>query len=306
MAIYHLHAKIIGRSCGRSAAGAAAYRSGERITDIRTGTIFDFTKRKHVVWRAIAAPDEASEWVCNREKLWQAVDSYDKRRDAQLARELELSIPVELSLATSQMLIAEFVSSEFVARGMVADIAVHDNPGNPHCHILLTLRELLQNGFGKKVRAWNDRELLNAWRESWARLCNRALEREGISQRIDHRSLIAQGCQRVAGKHHGISRAKLMRNLQRRKQKNKNSHQENTHERKTLRDALNSEYFGGNTHMPAHQPEHAVAFQVDEVDYVEHVKKRLQKITTDHSKSEKQESEKYESFDSSKPKTPPR
>jgi ATP-dependent exoDNAse (exonuclease V) alpha subunit len=216
MAIYHLHAKVISRSDGRSATAAAAYRAGLRISDCRTGLTFDYTRRKCVAWRAIAAPADASPWVLDREQLWNMVEQSEVRRDAQVAREIEVAIPIELSLADRLKLIAQFVETEFVDRGMVADIAVHDNDGNPHCHILLTMRQLLPQGFGKKVRDWNDKQLLEGWRESWATHCNRALARSGIATRVDHRTLIAQGINRIAKRHEGVRRQRLKRQLVRR------------------------------------------------------------------------------------------
>jgi hypothetical protein len=212
MAIYHLSAKIIGRSRGRSATSAAAYRAGVRIHDIRTGITSDYARRKHVVWRAIAVPEHASSWVMDREQLWNIVEQTERRRDAQVAREIEIALPLELDHLSQLKLIAEFVEVEFTSRGMVADIAVHNNPNNPHCHILLTMRQLLPDGFGAKVTAWNDKALLKVWRESWATHCNRELGRNGICQRIDHRSLVAQGiAHRIAGKHEGGRRRAMFR-----------------------------------------------------------------------------------------------
>lgn len=219
MAIFHLSAKLISRSDGRSATAAAAYRSGMRIHDARTGLTFDYSKRKHVVWRAIAAPNNASPWVLDREKLWNVAEQSEKRQDAQVAREIEVAIPRELSHSSRMMLIAEFVETEFVDRGMVADIAMHDNDGNPHCHILMSLRELLPDGFGLKVRDWNDKQLLASWRESWAEHCNKALARNGIKQRIDHRTLSAQGINRIPGKHEGVRRQRMKRALLRKRER---------------------------------------------------------------------------------------
>ena len=219
MAIYHLCAKVLGRSRGRSATCAAAYRSGERIHDSRTGVTFDYTRRRYVAWKAIAAPEHSPSWVWERSSLWNTAEKSEKRSDAQVAREIELALPIELSHETRLRLITEFVEAEFVARGMVADISLHDNPNNPHCHILMTLRELLPTGFGTKVREWNDRALLLAWRESWARHCNQALEREGNRQRVDHRSLFEQGINQIATRHQGARpRAKIGRALVRRRQ----------------------------------------------------------------------------------------
>lgn len=308
MAIYHLHAKILGRSGGRSATAAAAYRAGVCITDERTGVVYDFSRRKHVVWRAIAAPDDASEWVCDREKLWNVVEQTERRRDAQVAREVEVSLPVELTHTERLMLIAEFVNAEFVSRGMVADIAVHDNSGNPHAHILLTLRQLLPEGFGAKVRAWNDKEMLATWRESWARFCNTALERVGVGVRIDHRTLIAQGCRRAAERHEGIRRARLARKLQGRTKQGTRRRQElevGTNDAKTLRNE-------GNVHeivneIPSHAPllTEVVSFDVSEHDYWKRIKNRLRKAAAEKSDVDQNiENSDTTRFKSSRYKTP--
>ncbi|WP_301101300.1 MobQ family relaxase [Propionivibrio sp.] len=206
MAIYHLSTKIIGRSTGRTATAAAAYRAGIKIKDTRSGLVFDYTRRQHVGWRAIAAPDDAPAWALDRAKLWNAVEAAEKRGDAQLAREVEISLPLELSHLERLALIAEFVESQFVKRGMVADIAVHDNIGNPHVHLLLTMRELNADGFGKKIREWNDKTMLEGWREAWASHCNRALAKSGHRSRIDHRRLIDQGISRQPERHKGVNR----------------------------------------------------------------------------------------------------
>jgi hypothetical protein len=212
MAIFHFTASIIGRSRGRSATSAAAYRAGARIRDERTGVIYDYTRRKHVAWRAIAAPEHAAEWVWDRERLWNVAEQSEVRAKSQCARSVEVACPLELNLHQQQILLAEFVEAEFVERGMVADICIHDNPGNPHCHILLSMRELRPDGFGKKVREWNDRALLVGWREAWAQHCNRALKRAGVRQRIDHRSLVAQGIvNRIATRHEGVHRRARVR-----------------------------------------------------------------------------------------------
>lgn len=200
MAIYHLSVKLIGRSAGRSATGAAAYRAGIRIVDARTGRVFDYSRRKNVAWKAIAAPQHAPDWAWDREKLWNIAEQTEIRRDSQLCREVELSLPRELSLSRQQRLVAEFVENEFTTLGMVADIAIHNNPGNPHCHLLLSLRELLPNGFGLKVREWNDKGMLERWRVSWEIHCNKQLEAIGSTQRINHQSLIKQGLRNLVPK----------------------------------------------------------------------------------------------------------
>ncbi|MDR7319648.1 MobQ family relaxase [Brevibacillus nitrificans] len=203
MAIYHFSAQVISRSQGRSVVAAAAYRAGERLEDERYGQTHDYTK-KSVSERAIAAPANAPAWAKDREQLWNAVEAAEKRKDAQLCREINVALPRELSAAQQRELLSTFVSKEFVSRGMVADVAIHrDNPENPHAHIMLTMREITSEGFGKKVREWNDKELLETWRAEWANYANRGLERAGYSERIDHRSLEAQGSDRLPTVHEG-------------------------------------------------------------------------------------------------------
>jgi Ti-type conjugative transfer relaxase TraA len=199
MAIYHFSAQIIGRSTGRSAVAAAAYRSGERLRDERLERDHDFRAKGGVVHSEVLLPEGASEEWSDRERLWNDVEAAELRRDAQLAREIELALPVELDQHQGIELVRDFVREEFVARGMVADLNVHwDNPANPHAHVMLTLREagVDDNGdsqFGAKARAWNDHALLESWRERWADHVNERLAELDIDARIDHRSLEAQG-----------------------------------------------------------------------------------------------------------------
>lgn len=197
MAIYHLSAKVISRAGGRSSVAAAAYRSGGRLHDARQGIEHDYSRKGGVVHAEILAPDIAPEWMHDRDQLWNAVEAVEKRKDAQLAREIEVALPRELDRGARLELLRGFVQRAFVDRGMIADIAVHegkarDGQGQPHAHIMLTLRELTGEGFGKKARDWNAPDLLLGWREAWARDANAALERAGRSERIDHRSLPVQ------------------------------------------------------------------------------------------------------------------
>jgi hypothetical protein len=203
VAIYHFSVQVISRSQGRSAVAAAAYRAGERLKDERYGHTYDYTK-KNVAERAIAAPENAPAWVKDRERLWNAVEAAEKRKDAQLCREINIALPRELTAWQQRKLVSAFVTEQFVKRGMIADVAIHrDNPENPHAHIMLTMREITPAGFGKKVREWNDKELLETWRAEWANYANRALERAGYQERIDHRSLEAQGSDLLPTVHEG-------------------------------------------------------------------------------------------------------
>ena len=212
MAIYHLSAKVISRSSGRSSTASTAYRSGEKIKDERTGLTFDYSQKKGIDASLILTPDNAPDWMNNRSRLWNEVEKSEKRKDSQLAREIEVAIPVELSNSQKQELVREFVSEQFVNRGMVADIAFHHlNSHNPHAHILLTMRDITDDGFGQKNRDWNRKELLVEFRSAWETQVNQALEQAGTSARIDHRSLEAQGINRIPQIHLGANVTAMMK-----------------------------------------------------------------------------------------------
>jgi hypothetical protein len=201
MAIYRFEAKVIARSQGRSATASAAYRAAESIDDERTGAVFDYTRKRGVLHSEILTPPSTPAWMADRAQLWNAVEKVEKRKDAQLARDLLLSLPHELTPEQRRDLVREFVAKEFVAQGMIADVAIHapDRQGdarNHHAHVLLTMRELAGNGFGKKVREWNATEQLDSWREHWAEMINDHLEEHGHAARVDHRSLADQGIDR--------------------------------------------------------------------------------------------------------------
>jgi hypothetical protein len=197
MAIYHLRASMISRSQGRSATAASAYRVAERIEDRRTGLTFDYAARGGVDHTEILAPDHAPDWVRDRSELWNRVEESETRKNSQVAREVRVALPAELTHEARVALVRDFAQAQFVDRGMVADIALHA-PGrdgderNHHAHILLTTREVDADGFTTKNRDWNKVEVLEGWREAWARDSNAALERAGIEDRVDHRTLVAQ------------------------------------------------------------------------------------------------------------------
>lgn len=198
MAIYHFSGQIISRSAGRSVVAAAAYRAADHLFDERYDTIRDYTHKADVVHSEIMLPAGAPDWMADREKLWNAVEKVEKRKDAQLARDFHISLPRELTLEQNIALAREFVQQEFVARGMVADLAIHNDIGKdgqpqPHIHVLLSLREITPEGFGQKVREWNDKAYLLAWREAWAEIANRHLTFHDHDIRIDHRTLAEQG-----------------------------------------------------------------------------------------------------------------
>src|SRR5271166_871921 len=198
MAIYHLHVKVIGRKSGSSAVASAAYRSGSRLRDERLGRDQDFSGKRGVVHSEVMLPENAPEAWGDRERLWNDVEAFEVRKDAQLAREVEFAIPREMSEAQGIELARDFVQAEFVDRGMIADLNVHwdigeDGLPKPHAHVMLTMRAVDENGFGQKVREWNRTEMVERWRERWAELANERLADLDIDARIDHRSLEAQG-----------------------------------------------------------------------------------------------------------------
>ena len=147
MAIYHLEAKVISRSSGRSAVAASAYMSCSKILNDYDGVLHDFTRKRGLVWEHIFLPENAPpEWQ-NRSELWNAVERAEKTKDSRLARELVIALPVELGKEQWIDLLTDYIQSNFIADGMCADVAIHDTDGhNPHAHIILTVRPLDAKG----------------------------------------------------------------------------------------------------------------------------------------------------------------
>jgi Ti-type conjugative transfer relaxase TraA len=198
MAIYHLHVKVIGRKSGSSAVASAAYRSASRLRDDRLERSHDFSGKRGVVQSEVMLPENAPEAWSDRERLWNDVEAFEIRKDAQLAREVEFAIPREMTQAQGIELARDFVRAEFVEQGMIADLNVHwdfgeDGMPKPHAHVMLTMRAVDENGFGQKAREWNRTEMVERWRERWAELANERLAELDIDARIDHRSLETQG-----------------------------------------------------------------------------------------------------------------
>lgn len=192
MAIYHLRAKVIQRSAGQSAVKSASYRHGERLYDERLQRAFSYRKPE-VVHSAILAPEGAPDWVFSRHELWNRAERAETRINSQPAREIEISLPIELSPTQRIALVHDFVKAEFVAKGMVADVAIHvpnDAMGRPqpHAHIMLTMRRLdgsTPTGFAKtKARDWNENpDIEDALRE--AKDAFRQNETPELAERID-------------------------------------------------------------------------------------------------------------------------
>ena len=206
--MYHLSAKTISRGQAKTVLAAAAYRSGTLLTLDKEiaekygfdKTRFDYRPRTDVLHAEIMLPERAPGWARDRERLWNGVESFENRRDSQLARDFVIAIPRELSFESQLELLRSYCQRNFVSQGMVADFAIHwdevdENglPNNPHAHILTTMRRFDGDGFGKKVREWNSKANLLEWRMDFSVEANLALERAGFETRIDHRSYEARG-----------------------------------------------------------------------------------------------------------------
>lgn len=215
MAIYHLHVKVIGRSKGQNAVASAAYRRATALLDEQENKKWDFSKKAGVIHKEISLPSNAPSWLKDlvenytkdpdlaSEKLWNKVERSEKRIDAQLAREIEFALPIELDSAQSIQLAREFINDQFTIRGMAADWSVHWDAGNPHVHAMLTMRELTADGFGKKVTDWNSKALLIEWRTKWAEYANFHLQMHQHDVHIDHRSYQDQGIELIPSTHLG-------------------------------------------------------------------------------------------------------
>ena len=218
MAIYHLHCKVFSRSKGQTAIAAAAYRSGTKLEDHELGTVSDYTKKKGIAFSEIELPSNAPKEYADREVLWNAVQEVEKSKDAQLCREFEIALPKELSLVEQIELVRTFAKS-LVSEGMIADYSIHDkNDGNPHVHILTTMRGIddkgkwmskqkkiysldeggnripiidkktgqqkISNGRRQWKRetlldtSWNSKEQLLAWKKRWSDICNEAIDKK--------------------------------------------------------------------------------------------------------------------------------
>ena len=198
MAIYHFSAKVVSRANGSSAVASAAYRSASELHDDRLGRDHDFSNKAGVIHSEVMLPEGAPDRLNDRTTLWNEVEAGEKRKDAQLAREVEFSIPREMNEKQGVALARDFVKKQFVDRGMVADLNVHwdkakDGTPKPHAHVMLAMRDVGPEGFGKKNRDWNSTELLKDWREAWSAHVNERMAELGLEGRIDHRTLEAQG-----------------------------------------------------------------------------------------------------------------
>jgi len=223
-----------------SAVGASAYRSGEILKNEYDGITHDFTRKRGIVHTEVLLPPHALPDFTDRSTLWNAVEKIEKAKNSQLAREIEVALPVELDREKQIQLVREYVQANFVSDGMCADIAIHDKKnGNPHAHIMLTMRPLEQSGEwgakskkeyildknGQRIKLkngsfktrkvdltdWNDKGKAEVWRQAWADVTNKYLAGQNIPQRIDHRSYERQGVEQIPTVHMGVAATQMER-----------------------------------------------------------------------------------------------
>ena len=238
MAIYHLSIKIVSRGKGKSAVAASAYRSGEKIKNEYDGVVHDFTRKGGIAHTEILLPQNAPQEFLDRGTLWNSVEKIEKSKNSQLAREIEIALPKELDREKQIELVREYVKENFVKIGMCADIALHDkDDGNPHAHILLTMRplnedktwgakskkEYILDENGEKVKLkngnyktrkintvdWNEQDKAEHWRKAWADITNKYLEENSIQDKVDHRSYQRQGIEQIPTIHLGVSATQM-------------------------------------------------------------------------------------------------
>jgi len=215
MANYHLNVKIIQRSKGQNAVASAAYRRAAKLFEEKEGRHYNYTSKPNVIHSELMIPEMAANHLKDlielhttdpskaAEMLWNCIEAGEMRKDSQLAREIEFSLPIELTKDQNIVLAREFIHDQFVLRGMIADWSVHWDEGNPHVHVMLTMRELTPDGFGEKVTAWNKAPLLCEWRLQWAEYANFHLRLHRHDVSIDHRSYQERGIDLVPTVHLG-------------------------------------------------------------------------------------------------------
>lgn len=237
MAIFHCTCKVISRGQGvRTSVGASAYLCGEKLTNEYDSVTHDYTKKTGIVYSEVILCENAPQAYQDRSVLWNAVEQKEKGNKAQLCREYEIALPIELSKEEQIQFARDFAKENFVDKGMCADIAVHDkNVGNPHAHILVTMRPIEKDGtWGNKQKKeyildkngqkqydpkkqtykcktikttdWDSVEKLQEVRKNLADKTNAELEKKNLPQRVDHRSLKEQGIDRIPTIHEGGAR----------------------------------------------------------------------------------------------------
>jgi ATP-dependent exoDNAse (exonuclease V) alpha subunit len=229
MAIYHLNMVIHNRAAGHSAVAGAAYRTGEKLVDERTGEMHDYTKKRGIEYKEIIAPNSVEK--PDREIFWNKVEAKNKRSDAQVARDIKIAIPSELNKEEKIAVIKEFSQHIADKYSIAVDVAIHaphrrGDSRNYHAHLLFSTNtlELVKNGeiiLGNKVREFDNiavkksngklQHALEYSREKWSEICNQHLELSKKNVRIDHRTYKKQGIDKIPTIHVGAAATALER-----------------------------------------------------------------------------------------------
>ncbi|MGC8537292.1 MAG: MobQ family relaxase [Rhizomicrobium sp.] len=235
---YHLSVKTISRASrtkrladgtmrtrpGRTAVAAAAYRAARLLRRWLEGKIamtHDFRAKRGVIASYILAPAGAG-WALDRERLWNAAEDAETRKNSVTAREYEIAIPADLPESERFLVVRDFAQSLVDQFGVAVDLALHapsvaGDQRNYHAHLLTTTRVVTADGLGAKTRALDARgtgpKLVEEIRARWASLCNSALERAGSATRVDHRSYVRRGITRRPMLHEGHRATALTRRL---------------------------------------------------------------------------------------------
>lgn len=229
MAIYHCSIKSVSRATGRSAVAAAAYRAGVRLTNERDGRLHDFTKRGGVEHAGIILPTNCkAEWARDRSRLWNEAERAERRKDARVAREIELALPHELDARQRLELTREFARQIANRYGGAVDFAIHaphedGDVRNHHAHVLITTRQIAADGLGEKTLLdRQDRWLIaNGFssgaaqiddiRLLWEQTANFHLGRASFDIRVDRRSHQGQGLEIEPTGHMGVHATQMER-----------------------------------------------------------------------------------------------
>ena len=235
MAVPHFSVSIVARGSGRSAVLSAAYRHCAKMEFDREARTIDYSRKQGLLHEEFVIPEDVPEWlqemIADRsisgasEAFWNKVEAFEKRSDAQLAKDVTIALPIELTADQNIALVRDFVGRHITAKGMVADWVFHDAPGNPHIHLMTTLRPLTEDGFGaKKVAVLapdgnpvrNDAGKIvyelwaggvddfNVFRGGCFACQNRHLALAGLDIRVDGRSFEKQGIELTPTIHLGV------------------------------------------------------------------------------------------------------
>lgn len=203
---FHMRADVFTRSKKHRAVAKAAYRSGEILYDEKKNRTHNFTGKlkKDEIESEIYLPSHVNEKFKNRQFLYNEIERVETRKDSQLVRELEFSLYTEFTPAENKELVEKFAKT-FTDDGMVADACFHKlNADNPHCHLLLTLREVNEDGLtfhDRKNRDWNKKSYNEKWRNTWEKLVNEKFKEKGLDIFVSRKSYQERGIDKIPQKH---------------------------------------------------------------------------------------------------------